>query len=235
MDIYSMILYEDKDIIVCRKAAGLPVQHKNHGVMDMESMLKNYLAMRSPSSGEIPYLGVIHRLDQPVEGVIVFALNKKAAAALSAQMRDGFMNKEYLALVKPDKKDPALYDETSGWHQLTDHMIRDGRTNTSRIVRKETPGSREARLSWRGVKEAAGSFPPDEVLLRIMLDTGRHHQIRVQLAHAGMPIVGDRKYGHSDMAEGGPLCLSACTLTFEHPSRGKEMRFEISPAFLNRE
>ena len=235
MDIRSMILYEDNDIIVCRKEAGLPVQHRNPGVMDLESMLKNYLAAKAaPSSGgKIPYLAVIHRLDQPVEGVIVFALNKKAAAFLSAQMREGLMNKEYLALVSLQGEEPPWSDSPESWHQLKDFMLRDGRTNTSGIVPYGTPGSKEARLSFRKAQSSEWAISPDRALLHIVLDTGRHHQIRVQLSHAGMPIVGDRKYGQAENIGGGSLCLSAFRLTFPHPSDGREMKFEIVPSFLS--
>ena len=165
MDIRSMILYEDKDIIVCRKEAGLPVQHKKSGMMDLESMLINYLAEKTMASsgGKIPYLAVVHRLDQPVEGVIVFALNKKAASCLGDQMRDGIMNKEYLALAEPRGKVHGPADDPGEWHQLNDFMLRDGRTNTSRIVPEGTPGCKEARLSYRILNDDAPEIPPDDL------------------------------------------------------------------------
>ena len=124
------ILFEDAHILVCRKPAGIAVQSAGIGSMDLESMLKNYLAEKAPET--IPYLAVIHRLDQPVEGLLVFAKNQKAAADLNRQMTSGKIKKEYLAVT--EKK--PLKDRG----QLTDYLKKDGRSNTSSVVQKGTPG-----------------------------------------------------------------------------------------------
>lgn len=210
-NIKDRILFEDKDILVCQKPAGIAVQSAGIGSMDLESMLKNYLAEKAP--GGIPYLAVVHRLDQPVEGILVFAKNQKAAAQLNRQMTSGKIKKEYLAVT--DRK--PLKDKG----QLTDYLKKDGRTNTSSVEQKGTDGAKEARLSYVVLETG------ERTLLKIHLDTGRHHQIRVQLAHAKMPLLGDKKYGGSDFSKGLALC--AAGLSFCHPTTGKPMSFYTCP------
>lgn len=216
--IEDYILYEDKNIIVCHKPAGLAVQNARIGSADMESVLKNYLYKKEP--GTMPYLGIVHRLDQPVEGIIVFARTPFAAKELSRQISGGQMEKIYLAVTKekPDKEEGVLED----------YLKKDGRTNTSAVVAEGTPGAKKARLSYQVIHEETERF-----LIKIKLDTGRHHQIRVQMAHAGMPLTGDRKYGGgTDTALG----LCACSLTFLYPGSRKKMHFTVKPkgeAFKN--
>ena len=156
------ILFEDKDIIVCRKPAGIAVQNARIGAMDLESGLKNYLA--SAGNGrQIPYLAVVHRLDQPVEGVLVFARNPKAARNLSAQITAGKMEKIYLAVTfgRPaeyEKSETARSTEADSdeirsgkKHEpkiLEDYLKKDGKTNTSSVVSPGTPGAKKARLSY---------------------------------------------------------------------------------------
>jgi len=210
-NIKDRILFEDKDILVCQKPAGIAVQSAGIGSMDLESMLKNYLAEKAP--GSVPYLAVVHRLDQPVEGLLVFAKNQKAAAQLNRQMTSGKIKKEYLAVT--DRK--PLKDKG----QLTDYLKKDGRTNTSSVEQKGTDGAKEARLSYVVLETG------ERTLLKIHLDTGRHHQIRVQMAHAKMPLLGDKKYGGSDFPKGLALC--AAGLSFCHPTTGKPMSFYTCP------
>ena len=210
------ILYEDKEIIVCHKKAGIAVQNARIGSMDMESMLKNYLAMKSP--GKNPYLGIVYRLDQPVEGVLVFAKTKKAAAELSRQIAKGQMNKYYLAV--SDKK--ASVPEGV----LEDYLKKDGKTNTSKVANAHTADAKKARLSYKLVQELS----EDRYLYSIQLDTGRHHQIRVQMAHGNMPLTGDRKYNPDSAASKGiSLGLCAYRLEFVHPVTKKKMQFETKP------
>ena len=155
------ILYEDKDVVVCCKPAGFPVQTRKPGCMDMESALRNYLA----GKGQGTYLAVIHRLDQPVQGILVFAKNKGSAADLSQQIQQGKMEKKYLAYVqgKPEEKKGRLVNE----------MEKDSRTNTSRVVEKKTSSSKRAELDYCVLKETE-----EGSLVEIHLHTGRHHQIR---------------------------------------------------------
>lgn len=213
------IIYEDEEILVCEKPAGLPVQSARVGVRDMVSGLRNYLAEKQGSKRRgIPYLGLVHRLDQPVQGVMVFAKTKEAAAALSAQAADGRMKKIYQAVTAC----PPAEDEGT----LTDWLLKDGRTNTSRVVLEGTKDAKKAVLSWRVLKRAEGC-----AWLEIELHSGRHHQIRVQMAHAGMPLLGDRKYGASDAPGAAQLCLCAVSLTFTHPKKKKTMQFSCEPKF----
>ena len=137
------ILYEDSQILVCYKEAGLPVQSARVGVKDLVSIVKNYLWERNGQREE-PYLGVIHRLDQPVEGVLVFAKTPKAARELSAQVSDGRMKKIYHAVVR----EPAeKYNTKEG--TLTDHLLTDKKTNSARVVPEGSKGAKQARLDYR--------------------------------------------------------------------------------------
>ena len=159
----DIILYEDEDLLVCHKPAGFPVQSRRMGTMDLESLLRNYLA----GKGEQAYVAVIHRLDQPVQGILVFAKNKESAAKLNQQIQQGKMEKRYLAYVqgKPEKKEAHLVNE----------MEKDARTNTSRVVENKTPISKRAELVYRVLQETE-----EGSLVEIHLLTGRHHQIRVR-------------------------------------------------------
>lgn len=208
------ILYEDEAVIVCRKEAGVPVQTSKAGQADMVSVLKSYRAKKKEES----YIGLIHRLDQPVEGVMVFAKTKAAAAQLSAQVSNHLVEKQYLAVLD------GIPSEKSG--ELKDYLLRDGRTNTSRVVPQGTPGAKSAHLSYEVLKADSGK---NCALVRILLHTGRHHQIRVQFAHAGYPIYADIKYGKP--FEGGycPVALCSCRIGFVHPVTKQEMTFEIQP------
>ena len=174
------ILYEDQDIIVCLKPAGIPTQTSRPGLPDMVSILKNHIYQNSAHKKQ-PYLAVIHRLDQPVEGLLVFAKTPAAAKELNRQLQSFGFGKYYQAVLLgcPQTADGILED----------YLVKDGRTNTSRICTEETPGAKVARLSYHIAKTTA-----EFSLAEIHLDTGRHHQIRVQMAHLGCPIAGDRKY-----------------------------------------
>jgi 23S rRNA pseudouridine1911/1915/1917 synthase len=215
----NLILYEDKDIIVCHKPAGLAVQNARIGSMDLESALKNYLAKESGSS--MPYLAVIHRLDQPVEGVLVFAKTPNAAKELSRQMTVGQIKKDYLAVTfsAPEKPDGTLED----W------LKKDGKTNTSQVVSAKTPGAKKAKLSYTLLETVREEQEDREKhLIHIRLETGRHHQIRVQMAHAKMPLAGDRKY-NPDETTNLSLGLCSVSLEFIHPGTKKKMKFTTIP------
>ena len=207
------ILYEDGQLLVCRKPAGVPVQSGKVGQKDMVSILRNYRNGKECDT----YIGLVHRLDQPVQGVMVFAKTKMAAAELSRQITDGRMKKQYLAVTcgKPMKKQGALVD----------YLLKDGRTNTSSIVPEGTKGAKRAELRYRIIAET-----PGYALAEIELLTGRHHQIRVQMAGAGMPLAGDRKYNLSDAGQTEKyVTLAAHRLSFEHPVLKKEICFEGKP------
>lgn len=209
------ILYEDNDLFVLYKPPGLPVQSARTSIPDVMSMLRNELLERGEKQ---PYLGLVNRLDQPVEGILLVGRNEKAAADLSRQVQDHIhMEKWYLALIcgKLSEKEGVLVD----------YLLKDGRTNTSRVVPKGTKDAKRSELRYQVLQESE-----NRSLLKIRLLTGRHHQIRVQLAHAGVPIAGDTKYGKAD---GNPaqLCLCAFRTVFRHPRTKKVMDFQVEPTF----
>ena len=212
-EINSIIIHEDAHIIVCHKPAGIPVQTARIGTPDMVSMLKTHLA---PSSEGEPYLAVIHRLDQPVDGLLVFAKTPAAARELNRQLTASGFGKYYRAVVQ------GVPEPVEG--TLEDYMVKDRRTNTSRICDRNTPGAKRARLHYQ-VKEIYRDSDPATSLVKIKLDTGRHHQIRVQMAHIGCPLAGDRKYGDQKSTETLGLC--AYRLEFKHPATQKDMVFEL--------
>ncbi len=219
------ILYENSQVLLVYKPAGIAVQSSSVGQMDLEHQILGYLSAKSRGR-EIPYLAVVHRLDQPVEGILLFAKTKEAAAFCTAQLQKGTMKKEYLAVVQ---KTPDLREDT-----LTDYLLKDGRSNSSKVVQEGTKGAKRSQLRYQVLKEGEKGH----CLLGIQLMTGRHHQIRVQLSHAGMPIVGDRKYGgaslgdqeqFSDRNGRGELLLCAASLTFVDPESKEKKRIEIQP------
>lgn len=201
------ILYQDNDILIVWKPAGLAVQSKNPLEADLESLLLTRLSQEN-AAGAKPELHIINRLDQPVEGLVLFALNKKAAAALTRQLTEGKIEKIYRTKVAG----PIPKDEDT----LVDYLLKDARTNTSRVVAPGTPKAKRSVLSYKKLSENE---------LEITLVTGRHHQIRVQLAHAGMPILGDRKYGCQNPEYKDRLMLTAAKISFIHPRTGRRMEF----------
>lgn len=209
------IVYEDQDILICHKPAGLATQSASVTQPDVVSELKNYL--------KGAYVGIIHRLDQPVEGLLVFARNKRAAAVLSRQLEEGTLRKRYCALVYGR---PA---QDSG--ELADYLCKDG--GLARVVSGDVPGARKALLRYQ--LRQTGSWSADRSCLDIYIDTGRFHQIRCQLSHAGMPILGDLKYGTAESLEVSRrlgiqhVALCACGIVLRHPASGREISHEICP------
>lgn len=236
----TAIIYEDEHILVVRKPAGLATQTAKVGQQDMVSELKNYLA--SKQKGKAPYLGVIHRLDQPVEGLLIFAKTKQAAAALTRQLGNGTLNKQYYAVIcgKPAQ-------ETG---ELVDYLYKDDAGKAQIVTAKEEKecdtkcfdaecsdvkdfDAKKAVLQYKIVKEL---FAGQQLFLAdIHIDTGRFHQIRAQMAHAGMPLLGDSKYGsEASMAfsrEHGIRNVALCAYSLEliHPMTGKKLSFTVEP------
>lgn len=207
----EIMIYEDKDVIVCHKPAGLPVQTKNLTAKDLESLLKNHLSKTSVAVP--PYLAAINRLDQPVEGLILFAKNAKAANGLTKQLCEGKIKKEYLAITSSI---PSISSQT-----LTDYLQKDGKSNLSCIVSSSVKGAKKAVLDYEIITENA-----KHALLKVCLKTGRHHQIRVQLSHMGTPLLGDLKYGGAPSSQ---LCLCSSHLSFFHPVTATTMDFRVQP------
>jgi len=274
------IIYEDSDLFVIKKPAGLATQTARVAQADVVSELKNYMAAFGvrASGAKTPYLGIIHRLDQPVEGLLVFARNKKAAAALTEQLEGqgnaGLLNKQYYAVVcgRP----------LCGEGELVDYMLKDaGKTGKAVIIEdyeentgdgrgkagrgksaempeegteKPNKGPEKLEKSTGGTGKEQSAEKPKKAVLRyrilqtvgmpsgeeisladICIDTGRFHQIRAQMAHAGMALLGDEKYAGESVKTCSKrlgirsVALCAYSLSFVHPATGERLCFEIKP------
>ena len=204
------IIYEDDSILVCHKPAGIATQTRKIGESDMESELLKYLK----NNGEKPEIHVVHRLDQPVEGVMVFAKNKDVAGKLAKQIAERSFKKRYYAIITRES-----FPDTG---HLTDYIVKDSRTNLSRIVQPSDPRAKKAELEYQTVDKW-----DDRKLLDIELFTGRHHQIRIQLASRTAPILGDAKYG--GVSTGRNLALCSWSIGFTHPTTGEAVQFTTRP------
>ena len=213
----TSIEYEDNHIIVAYKPAGFAAQTAGVGQPDMVSELKNYI-----KGG---YLGIVHRLDQPVEGLLVFGKTREAAASLTKQLGAGTLHKHYYAAVC------GVPAKTQG--ELTDYL-RKSPNRQAEIVpveQAESAGARRAVLRYC----LLGTQSEKYSLLDIHIDTGRFHQIRAQLSHAGLPILGDTKYGTEQSRQMsrelsvGSVALCACELTFLHPVSEERLCFQVVP------
>ena len=204
------VLYEDNHIIVVVKEYNIPVQEDSSKDADMLTLIKKYLKEKYNKPGNV-FLGLVHRLDRPVGGVMVFAKTSKAASRLSNEIRLNNIEKRYMALV---------YNHTKNSDVLIDKLLKDEKTNTSYVDEKGKLSKLEYNLiEYRGNKS----------LLDINLITGRHHQIRVQLSHHGYPIYGDQKYGIDK--SGIQIHLWAYKLKFKHPTKDEVMEFVYYPDF----
>ncbi len=209
------ILYEDNHLIFIDKPVNIPVQEDQTKDLDVLNMVKEDIKQRYHKPGNV-YLGLIHRLDRPVGGVMVFAKTSKAASRLSDTIRRRKMEKKYLAVVrgKPDKNAA----------RLEDFLVKDKQRNMVRTVKAEHKDAKKAVLEY----EVLGS-KDDLSLLAITLQTGRPHQIRVQFASRGLPLYGDQKYGAAVNKPGQQIALWSETLAFEHPTKKEEIRVQSSP------
>ena len=208
------ILYEDKQILVVEKEAGMAVQSAGIGQPDMESRIKAWLSQTSKE--RVPYLGIVHRLDQPVEGLVVFGRTKEAAAALSRQLAKNTVKKSYLAVVE---KELAPGEEKT----LEDFLKKERQQAV--VCSPSEANAKKAVLAYRVI-----AAMPEKSLLLIQLKTGRFHQIRCQLSHQGMPIAGDVRYGGSRMLQQKNIALCAWSLEFDHPKSGKRLKFMHIPS-----
>ena len=206
------VLYEDNHLLVVEKPANLPSQADSSGDPDLLDILKEYIGKKYNKPGAV-YLGLVHRLDRPVGGAMVFARTSKAASRLGEAFRAHAQDRRYLAVAEGEIRQPLA---------LTDHLLKDARTGMVRVVRPGTPGAKEARLISRPLAVREGLTLTD-----VQLFTGRAHQIRVQHACAGHPLWGDMRYGHGE--PGRQIALWAYRLVLEHPTRHEAMRFASRP------
>lgn len=202
----SDILYEDNHCLVVTKPPRVLTAGDDTGDVSLLDLARDYLKRKYAKPGNV-FLGLVHRLDRPVSGVVLFARTSKAAARLAEQFRERHVQKTYQAIVSGQV--PAPEAELVHW------LLKDRNTNVVRVVPPGTAGSLRSVLRYRRLK-AAGK----RTLLEVAPETGRSHQIRVQLATSGMPICGDTKYGSTERLHGA-IALHAARLTFEHPVRRK--------------
>ena len=201
------IVYEDNHLLVVEKPINVPVQVDSSKDKDLLTMLKEYLKETYHKPGNV-YLGLVHRLDRPVGGVMVFAKTSKAASRLSKQIQNHTFKKTYIAVVKGNIKQDNVF---------VDKLLKDCKTNTVKVDEK----GKVARLSYHKL-----AYKDNLSLVRIDLETGRPHQIRVQFASRGYPLLGDQKYGYNMPKI--PIALFAKKIEFKHPITNEELTFELS-------
>lgn len=205
------VLYEDNHCLVVNKPAGLPSQADESGDDSLVDLAGRYLKDRYAKPGNV-YVGLAHRLDRPTSGVLLLARTSKAAGRLSSQFREGAVEKTYWAIVEG-----VPTAEEGVW---TDRLEKDRRTNQSRALEDSEAGGKEAEVAYRVLRRGPGA-----TTLELRPRTGRSHQLRVQLASRGLPIVGDLRYGAKRRLEasdgGSRIALHARSLRFIHPTRGE--------------
>ncbi len=209
------VIYEDNHIIVVEKMPNIPSQADKTKDLDMLTLVKEYIKEKYNKPGNV-YLGLVHRLDRPVGGIMIFAKTSKSASRLSNQIREKNLKKKYLAVVD------GKFQEKTG--TLEDYLYKDERNNISRVVNKDKKNAKLARLDYEVLKY---NEIKNLSLVKVNLHTGRHHQIRVQLSHSGHSIFGDQKYGKR--GRGKQISLWAYELTIKHPITKEEMTFKDLP------
>ena len=197
------VVYEDNHIIIVNKCSGEIVQGDKTGDKPLSDTVKEYIKQKYNKPGNV-FLGVVHRLDRPVSGLVVFAKTSKALSRLNDMFRTGDVHKTYWAIVK--RRDIAMEGT------LTDWLTRNERQNKSYAHEREVPGAKKAVLKYK-VRAVADNY----MLIEVKLLTGRHHQIRCQLSHMGCPIKGDLKYGAPRSNPDGSISLLSRRVEFVHP------------------
>lgn len=210
MDQQISILYEDNHLLVVVKPPNLLSQGDQTGDVDLLTLLKEYIKETYNKPGNV-YLGLVHRLDRPVGGVMVFAKTSKAAGRLSEQIREGTFGRGYLAVVAGHPQ-PLRGN-------LRNYLVKDRKTNLVSVVKPNVPGAQEAVLDYQVIDMIS-----THSLVRIQLRTGRSHQIRVQMAEAGHPLVGDQRYGPRSN-ERQQIALWAERISFVHPTTKEKLEF----------
>lgn len=209
------VIYEDNHVLVVIKPQNIPSQADSTNDLDMVYYVKEYLKEKYNKPGNV-YVGLVHRLDRPTGGVMVFAKTSKASARLSEQIRSNQMQKKYFAILQGKPKEDKAY--------LKHYLLKNMKTNTVSVVPQLTTNAKMAELEYEVLDDVQGYS-----LAKINLYTGRSHQIRVQMKHIGTPLVNDAKYNAENYKKGGRLCLWAYELNFVHPTTNKEMKFKVAP------
>lgn len=209
------VVYEDNHVIVVIKPQNIPTQEDDSKDKDLLTMVKEYIKVKENKPGNV-YVGLVHRLDRPTGGLMVFAKTSKAASRLTQEMHTDDFKKRYLTVVVGKPKEKRA--------KLVNYLIKNARTNTVQVVPELTTGAKRAELEYEVIAEK------DKVsLVDVRLLTGRSHQIRVQMKYLGCPVYGDVKYGGDTLAKGHNLALWAYELKFVHPTTKENMTFKCYP------
>lgn len=211
------IIYEDNHLLVVSKPHNMPTQADRSGDPDLLTTLKNYIKVEYRKPGNV-YLGLVHRLDRPVGGVIVFAKTSKAASRLANSIRLQQFQRHYLAVVHGKPKQASA--------RLTHYLLKDKEANIVSAVSQQTPGAQQAELTYHVIASADHDAYS---LVNIQLHTGRSHQIRVQMNEIGHPLYGDQKYGSTINKPGQQIALWAASLSFPHPTKKEPLTFTAPP------
>ena len=206
------IIYEDNHILAVFKPAGLLIQGDRSGRPTLFEMARRYLKDKYKKPGNV-YLGLVHRLDKVTAGVVIFAKTSKAASRLSCEFREHRIRKVYWAVVE------GMIPESGTLNHI---LLRDRKRGISHIVKKMCPGAQRVKLSYRVIKRRRGCS-----LLEVIPETGRHHQIRVQLGTIGYPVVGDKIYGAKNRLLDGEIGLFARQISFCHPVKKEEITISV--------
>ncbi len=209
-----VILYEDNHIIVVLKPQNIPSQGDESGDKDLLTMVKEYIKVTYHKQGNV-YVGLVHRLDRPTGGVMVFAKSSKGASRLSEQMRSGDFEKKYLTVLASAPREKKAF--------LTHYLKKNAVNNMVYVSSQGTEGAKMACLEYTVLDEKNGL-----AFTEVRLHTGRSHQIRVQMSAIGAPLYGDMRYG-GEKAKKGKLALWAYYLAFTHPVTGERMVFKVQP------
>ncbi|TVR44679.1 MAG: RNA pseudouridine synthase [Bacteroidia bacterium] len=208
------ILYEDNHLIIINKRSSEIVQGDKTGDTPLSELVKDYIKIQYNKPGNV-FLGVVHRIDRPVSGAVIFARTSKALSRLNNMLREGTIKKKYLAVVQ----NPPPSNEG----KLTHHLKKNEKQNKSYVCLKDTDGAKQAELNYKLLAESKSYY-----LLEVELLTGRHHQIRAQLSATGCPIKGDLKYGFSRSNKDGSIHLHAYLLDFLHPVSNKQITVQAA-------
>ncbi|MGD6766885.1 RluA family pseudouridine synthase [Mammaliicoccus lentus] len=209
------VLYEDNHLLIVEKPVNIAVQEDASKDMDLLNMLKSYIKEKYNKPGDV-YLGLVHRLDRPVGGVMVFARTSKAASRLSNELRKQQIYRKYKAIIRgtlPNKQG-----------ELVDYLYKDRKKNLVTVVSSKNKGGKKAILEYKVL-----SKKDNLSMLEVELKTGRSHQIRVQLANQGTPLYGDQKYGEHVNKHGQQIALWASSLSVKHPTKDEMITVESEP------
>ena len=209
------VIYEDNHIIVVEKPAGVPTQADISGDTDMYTLVGEYIKEKYNKPGNV-FVGIVHRLDRPVGGIMVFARTSKGASRLSEQIRNRSFKKTYRAMVH------GLLKNKKG--TLKNYLLKDEEKNKSFVVQEGTQNAKLAVLDYEVISENKAD---NTSIVEVELHTGRHHQIRLQFANIGHPLVGDSKYGKDKGLSN--VALWSYKLKFKHPTKDEEMEFKLEP------